>query len=96
MTALMRNILAMALAAILALVLSATAADEATRLFAFHSLALRAAGVAGEKQAGEVVSAMPGAASTTAVRLDAFRKAHPRRHGTGAATRPCSPRPRRT
>ena len=37
------------------------AQDEGPRLFAAHALALRAAGVAGEKQAGEVLAAMPGA-----------------------------------
>ncbi len=37
------------------------APDEGPRLFAAHALALRAAGVAGEKQAEEVLAAMPGA-----------------------------------
>lgn len=37
------------------------AQDEGPRLFAAHALALRAAGVAGEKEAGEVLAAMPGA-----------------------------------
>ena len=51
----------MAVAATLMAASPATAADEAPRLFAAHALALRAAGVAGEKQAEEVVAAMPGA-----------------------------------
>ena len=49
----------MALAATL-MVTSSAAADDAARLFAAHALALRAAGVVGEKQAEEVVASMPG------------------------------------
>lgn len=50
----------MALAAMLAAGATATAAEDSARLFAAHALALRAAGVAGEKQAEDVVAAMPG------------------------------------
>ena len=61
MAALIRNIVGISLVSTLMAALPATAQDEAARLFASHALALRAAGIAGEKQAEEVVAAMPGA-----------------------------------
>ena len=61
MATMSRNILGMALAAMLMTAPSAAAEDEGTRLFAAHALALRAAGVSGGKQAAEVLGAMPGA-----------------------------------
>ena len=61
MTALIRNIVTMALAATLMIASSTAAQGEGARLFTAHALALRAAGVAGEKQAEEVLAAMPGA-----------------------------------
>ena len=44
-----------------ALPASSAAAESPARLFAAHALALRAAGVAGEEPAAEVLVAMPGA-----------------------------------
>ena len=60
MSAIIGNIVTMALAATL-MVTSSAVADDGARRFAAHALALRAAGVAGEKQAEEVLAAMPGA-----------------------------------
>ena len=53
---------AVVLAAVLTLAGWASANEDGARLFAAHALALRAAGVAGEATAGEVLAAMPGAA----------------------------------
>ena len=61
MSATIGNIVAMALAATL-MVTSSAVADDGARRFAAHALALRVAGVAGEKQAEEVLAATPGAA----------------------------------
>ncbi|MDE0330228.1 MAG: hypothetical protein OXL41_00010 [Nitrospinae bacterium] len=60
MTAIIRSVIGVILAATLSLAASA-AADEGARLFAAHTLALRAEGVAGGKQAAEVLAGMPGA-----------------------------------
>ena len=60
MSATIGNIVTMALAATF-MVTSSAVADDGARQFAAHALALRAAAVAGEKQAEEVVAAMPGA-----------------------------------
>ncbi len=61
MVTLIRSVLGITLAAMLVSAPSVVAEDEGARLFAAHALALRAAGVAGEKQAAEVLADMPGA-----------------------------------
>lgn len=56
-----RTIAGMTLAATLAVGLAPLAADNTARQFASHALALRAAGVAAEKSAEDVLAAIPGA-----------------------------------
>ena len=57
--AILGAVLAAAMSA--ALPMSSAAAESDVRLFAAHALALRAAGLAGEESAAEVLAAMPGA-----------------------------------